>query len=139
MHFLNILSFVYSCRDLPIDGARDFYTTQGLQEGQAPSSVHFNGLISDTLFIVVVSVLFILVVILSSLVIFMYVRLRRLDKKPRIRRRVIVSRNNQRERGSSVCELIDIENCCNMNECETVSSPLWVLFLFTFPLELTLL
>ncbi|CAG7819136.1 unnamed protein product [Allacma fusca] len=43
---------------------------------------------------------------------------RRLDKKPKIRRRVIV-RSGQRQRGSSVCELIDIENCCNMNECET--------------------
>lgn len=49
----------------------------------------------------------------------------RLKRRPRIKKRIIVSKNvtplTDRPSHSEKCE-ITIENCCNMNVCETVSS-----------------
>lgn len=62
-------------------------------------------------------VMFIVVVVLSAMVC-------RLKRRPRVKKRIIVSKNvtplTDRPSHSEKCE-ITIENCCNMNVCETVS------------------
>ena len=64
----------------------------------------------------------------SLITILLAIKLYRLSGAPRIKRRVIVARKNSRGAHDSrngpqhqtVSEMIDIENCCNMNICETV-------------------
>ncbi|XP_021966385.1 protein cueball [Folsomia candida] len=61
-----------------------------------------------------------LVVVLLLVVAGLLCKVRRWRKKPTIRRRVVVSHRSDLEANpSTVCEMIDIENCCNMNVCET--------------------
>lgn len=69
----------------------------------------------------------IIIVVLSGM-------LCRLKRRPRIKKRIIVSKNvtpltNRPSTQSEQCE-ITIENCCNMNVCETVSMMLEVYFMF---------
>lgn len=62
-------------------------------------------------------VMIISVVVLSVLVF-------RLRRRPRVKKRIIVNKNvtplTYRPQSTEQCE-ITIENCCNMNVCETVS------------------
>ena len=50
----------------------------------------------------------------------LFLKLRKAHRRPKIHRRIVVSRNSESQ-SSSVCEMIDIENCCNGTNCETVS------------------
>jgi len=66
-------------------------------------------------------------VAISVLAIILGVKVYRLSRKPKVHRRFIVARSAaQRSRlpSGNLCEMIDIENCCNMTVCETVSSSL---------------
>ncbi|CAL8070102.1 unnamed protein product [Orchesella dallaii] len=77
----------------------------------------------STSVVAIISVLATVATIMFLFSIYMTVRVRNLTLKPIIRRRVVVSRRTSESSHSnsptSVCEMIDIENCCNMNVCET--------------------
>lgn len=79
-----------------------------------------------------------LVVVLLLVVAGLLCKVRRWRKKPTIRRRVVVSHRSDLEANpSTVCEMIDIENCCNMNVCETVRNNLSICTTINVFLSLT--
>jgi len=60
------------------------------------------------------------ITVLVIVVIFLGIRVRKLNKKPKIHKKIVLAKSSGRDHStSSVCEMIDIENCCNMNVCET--------------------
>jgi hypothetical protein len=74
-------------------------------------------------FLIASIVLSSVVILLIVAIVFLLIKVRNLDKKPRIRRRVEVTHRSDADNNPpsrSVCEMIEIENCCNMNICETV-------------------
>jgi uncharacterized membrane protein len=81
------------------------------------SSKHYGTVIYSVLAVVCV------VLLVATVVLFRMVLL--LRRRPRIKKRIIVNKNVTPLTDSSVsqdqCE-ITIENCCNMNICETVST-----------------
>lgn len=85
--------------------------------------------------VIVISGLVVLCASLGMIVILLVVRVVSQRKRPRIRKRIVVNKPispfpcipDQPSREQ--CE-ITIENCCNMNICETVSYHILVRFLF---------
>jgi hypothetical protein len=70
-----------------------------------------------------ITLLGVVVVVLFGIILVLTLKLRRANRKPIIRRRVVVSHRSDLDSnssGSTVCEMIDIENCCNGSICETV-------------------
>lgn len=81
--------------------------------------------ISKSMF-VVISILTVLVVCLGVLTMILARKVRFLGRRPRIKKRIVVNKSitplthsRQQPDQNQQCE-ITIENCCNMNICETV-------------------
>lgn len=78
--------------------------------------------------VMVIVLLAMLCVLLGGVVIFLTSKVLKLRKRPRIRKRIVVNRPppapfRRPSAPHEQCE-ITIENCCNMNICDTVSVPL---------------
>lgn len=69
-------------------------------------------------------ILSVCLLLMISIVVVLSVMVFRLRRRPRIKKRIIVNKNitplTYRPQSTEQCE-ITIENCCNMNVCETVS------------------
>lgn len=77
----------------------------------------------DKLLFNAVIIVSILCLALAILVIFLSVRVFRLSKRPRLKRRFF---GTPRKASQQAEPVIDIENCCNMNICETVHNHLHI-------------
>lgn len=74
-------------------------------------------------------------IILTLSVIFLSFRLRSLSEtRPRLKRRILRQEKNYQPRE----RVINIEDCCNMNICETVSEQLLLSTIFPIRLDLLL-
>lgn len=81
---------------------------------------HLMQYLQDPTFIILSVCLLVMIVIVVVLSVMVF----RLRRRPRIKKRIIVNKNvtplTYRPQSTEQCE-ITIENCCNMNVCETVS------------------
>lgn len=133
---LNIISFFSRCQTETYSLVSADFSTDVSALSDPSGITEFQARFQDSAFIILLTCIFIMMII----IVILSTMLCRLKRRPRIKKRIIVSKNvtplTDRPQQSEQCE-ITIENCCNMNVCETVSGIvcviLWILtYIFKF-------
>lgn len=119
-------NYAFSCSEEKSTSVSDRLERLADETDSHNQNQHLVPELSNRFNVLVTSTLAILCIILAITVIYLSTKVYVLRKRPRIRKRIVVNKPLapimcRPQSPPDQCE-ITIENCCNMNICETVSS-----------------